>query len=756
MTTTPGPRGRDRIAFADLGVEQLGAVYESLLDHEPGTPDTRATRRKSSGTFYTPREMTDYLVRETLGPLVEGRSSDQILALRVLDPAMGSGAFLVAACHFLTAAYERALEREQGLFAGEFSAEDHARHRRLVARHCLYGVDRNPMAVQVARLSLWLATLAADKPLSFLDHHLATGDSLVGASLDDVARRRPGQAGGRGTRLESLPLFPADEPGPALLRALPVRRHLASVPDDSARAVRDKEAALARLRGDDGALGTWRRLADLWCAAWFWTEGAPRPSGGAFGDLAAALRGAPTSLPRPMVEASLAHAARVARDAAFFHWTLEFPEVFYDEHGRPRADGGFDAVVTNPPWEMVRADTGPSHDRESARGALRRFVAFVRESGLYPACGDGHPNLYQLFVERCLRLTRIGGRLGLIVPWGLASDHGSAGLRRLLLERCRIDRVAAFDNTHALFPIHRSVRFLLLSAAQGSSTSSVACRFGERDAGVLDTADTSPIRLTPAQLRRFSGPALAFPYVRTTTDVRLLDRLARDFPPLSSMDGWRATFGRELNATEDRALMVADGHGLPVVEGKHIEPFTVNASHTWRVTSVDRLPSAELRRAVGRWRLAYRDVAAASNRLTLIAALVPPRHVTVHTAFCLRGDLPIARQAFLSGILNSFVANFLARLWVVTHVSTAIVGRLPVPVVPEHAPPFTTIARLALALRRPGPDWDRRYVRIQAAVARLYRLSRDDFAYVLDGFPLVDDAIRRASLVEWDVLVGRR
>jgi Zn-dependent protease with chaperone function len=149
-------------------------------------------------------------------------------------------------------------------------------------------------------------------------------------------------------------------------------------------------------------------------------------------------------------------------------------------------------------------------------------------------------------------------------------------------------------------------------------------------------------------------------------------------------------------------------------------------------------------------------VASSTNRLTLIAALVPPHHVTVHTVFCLRGPVRVARQAFLCGVLNSFVANFLARLWVMTHVSTAIVGRLPVPVVPEHSPPFTTIARLALALRRPGPDRDRRYVRIQAAVARLYRLSRDDFKYVLDGFPLVNDAMRQACLQEWDALDRRR
>src|SRR6185436_18129556 len=123
--------------------------------------------RKATGSFYTPQPIADYLVRRTLGPLVRDAAPDRILRLRVLDPAMGSGAFLVAACRYLADAYESALIRRE---------------------RCLYGVDVNPMAVQLARLSLWLATLAADRPLTFLDHHLQTGDSLLGTWMRLIAR----------------------------------------------------------------------------------------------------------------------------------------------------------------------------------------------------------------------------------------------------------------------------------------------------------------------------------------------------------------------------------------------------------------------------------------------------------------------------------------------------------------------------------------------------------------------------------------
>ena len=141
--------------------------------------------------------MTAFLVRHTLEPLVKGRTADEILKLRILDPAMGSGAFLVAACRYLSAVAEEALIEEGTWHAHDVTAAERATLRREVASRCLFGVDLNPMAVQLARLSIWLATLATDKPLSFLDHHLVAGNSLVGASPDDL-RRQPG--GGASTQ----------------------------------------------------------------------------------------------------------------------------------------------------------------------------------------------------------------------------------------------------------------------------------------------------------------------------------------------------------------------------------------------------------------------------------------------------------------------------------------------------------------------------------------------------------------------------
>ena len=152
-----------------------------------------------------------------------------ILSLRVLDPAMGSGAFLVAACRYLASAYEAALVRDGAVSGEDITEVDRAEFRRAVAQRCLYGVDINPMAVQLGRLSLWLATLSADRPLTFLDHRLRAGNSLVGASLSDLARQPPG--GDRRARPTRLPLFGERRRTGAMLReAIAVGRRSRSSP----------------------------------------------------------------------------------------------------------------------------------------------------------------------------------------------------------------------------------------------------------------------------------------------------------------------------------------------------------------------------------------------------------------------------------------------------------------------------------------------------------------------------------------------
>ena len=728
LGTRPGRTGREEISYADLGVEQLGAVYERVLDLDPGSiigfdnaesgsistgssGRRHSSRRKETGTFYTPQPLADFVVRRTLAPLVRGASTDDILALRVVDPAMGSGAFLVAACRYLGHAYERALVHEGRCAETDLDANERANIRRLIALRCLAGVDANPVAVQLARLSLWLTTLARGKPLSFLDDRLRVGDSLVGASPDDLwrVRRRPGP------RTPSPPaLFDAAGLESTLREIARPLKQLREGDDRTVADVRARERLWADLSSDRSPLEPWRLACHLWCARWFWPEsdkersGVPAPA-----ELAAALdavlRGDRT-LGVDRIRHRVDIARLVARDRQFFHWPLEFADVFYGDTGEPREPAGFDAVIGNPPWEMLRRDAAADRPSSQPERTSDDTLAFLRQSGLYPACDRGHINVYQPFLERSLGIARAGGRVGLVLPWGLASDEGAASLRARLLDRGAIDSIVGFDNREGIFPIHRGLRFLVVVASPGSPPREIRARFGVRSSAEIDElpaedepGDRSafPVRLSPDVIRRVGGASRRIPDVRKPKDIEWLRHIATALPPLGDPAGWGARFSRELNATEDRASFGTDG--LAVIDGKHIAPFVVDATaSTRRITATEArriLPDA----AFTRPRLGYRDVSGAANKFTLIAALIPANIVTTHTLFCLRTPCTLEQQHFLCGLFNSSTLNAIVRMLMGGHVTTGLVENLPVPLW-QGTPDQLKVAELAKHLARHSDD----------------------------------------------------
>jgi len=536
----------------------------------------------------------------------------------------------------------------------------------------------------------------------------------------------------------------------ALAEALPMRFSVESIPGDTIAHVREKEAALSKLRQPDTALSRWRQVADVWCACWF-TSGSGRVPPEAFLTLSDFILSGSSALPARLAQRYLEIAAEAAAAHRFFHWELEFPEVFFDASGSPRPLPGFDAVIGNPPWDMIRADAGSDETRRHARASNGLVLRFARDAGVYVTQSTGHLNRYQLFAERAMALARHGGRIGLVLPSGLATDQGSAALRRRLIAECDVDALVGLDNRRGMFPIHRSVKFLLVTATKGSPTSSIACRLGEPDPAALESDDGGPptrspwfpLRITPHLIRRLSGESLAIPDLRVAADIAVAERAAALFPPIGSEAGWSARFGRELNATDDRRSFEPAGVGnLPVVEGKHVEPFIVRidaAERSIRTSEAQRLLDPA---RYGRPRLAYRDVAGATNRLTLIAAMLPAGCVSTHTLFCLRSRLPLVSQYFLCGLFNSFVVNYLVRIRVTTHVTTATVEGLPIPP-PGYSPAERDIATLARRLsRREDPT---AFARLQALAAGLYQLTNDEFRHVLNTFPLVPEEIKNRA-----------
>ncbi|MDA1307290.1 MAG: N-6 DNA methylase, partial [Acidobacteria bacterium] len=733
--------GQVLLHYGDFGVEQLGAVYERVLDLDPvdvGTcaaigdvdsteqtdfspsdvrrakarrlrKQTHSATRKDTGTFYTPVALAELTIRRTLGPLVDGVSSDRILELRIVDPSMGSGAFLVAALHYLASAYEQAVLAEGRYAPLEIDETRRAAFRRTIAQRCLYGVDNNPTAVQVARLSLWLATLAHGKPLGFLDHRLRVGNSLLGTTPDMI--RRP-----LGAQTHDLPLFDGTEDDLRLrLRHITTPLiAMAHQPDESVDIVRRKEREWQALSSETGPAAAWQRAMHVWCARWFWPEGTRPPAPAEVTATIDALVHGHNRVGGDHVE-RWSHTARTtAAQHGFFHWPVEFADAFYDEVGQPRPDAGFDAVLGNPPWEMVRRDAR-SHRRGSGRDPL---VSFIRESGLFPLCRTGHVNLYQPFVDRALQLVNTRGRIGLVLPWGFAVDDGASGLRGALIDNGALDTIIGFDNARGLFPIHRGLRFAIVVTRSADSRNGphrpTRARFGVTTADEIDAipepgepeeAQALPLQLDHTTLIALGGPTRRVLDLRRSEDVAWVRHIRR-FPPLGAPDGWHVKFSRELNASDDRHLLqprTSQNRGLLIAEGKHISPFRFD---TQSPTSVITADNARLRltdRRFARARLAYRDVSGVGNTHALVAAIIPANVVTTHTLFCLRSDVPLEQQHFLCGLFNSGVLDALVRLEMGGHVTTTLVEQLPVP-------PWTgsalqrRIARLALQLHDHGPS----------------------------------------------------
>jgi hypothetical protein len=346
------------------------------------------------------------------------------------------------------------------------------------------------------------------------------------------------------------------------------------------------------------------------------------------------------------------------------------------------------------------------------------------------------------------------------VPAGLSTDHGCAALRRELLGRTSIDTFLTVENRDAIFPVHRGLKFTLFTVTNNGSTGSVPLHVGVRTPAVLDRipdsgADAQAIAVPLPLLRRISGEQLAIPEIRSPADLELVSQIALSCPALGDAEGWNLEFGRELNATDDRPHFTTADQGLPILEGKHVRPFRVDTD-ACRL----RIAPETARRLLHRTssfslpRLAYRDVAAATNRLTLIAAIVPSGVVTTHTLFCVKRPPDIESQEFLCGIFNSFVANHLVRMRVGTHVTTAVIDRLPVPKPPRSVAAFERLAALARFLTQTDDEEVR--AEHQALAARLYGLSADAFAHVLNGFPLIAAAEREAALSSFRCIVGLR
>ena len=574
-----------RVNYRDMDTEELGSVYESLLELQPkidtsASPwrfsflsdeagdkikGSRASARKLTGSYYTPPSLVNELIKSTLDPVIADAVAANpqdprkaVLALRVVDPACGSGHFLLAAARRLA---DEIVRIESGADTSSEASRQHA--LREVVRHCIYGVDRNPFAVELCKTALWMETVEPGKPLAFLDSHIVLGDSLVGVlnpaiMADGIPDKAFDPLTGdnkdvskylkkRNREKHTRDLFDQD----AVLSVALTGIDLDAMPEETLADVDRKRAAYGSSKTDEKHARE-RLRADLFTGAFFapknWesVEQSPHTI-----DLESLADGQPL---RGGVEAA---ASGLAAQHRFHHWHLEFAEIMQD--------GGFDAVLGNPPWERIKlqekeffasrspniadAPNKSARDRliqalnlpgsdQAEKSLYRSFQhakreaeaasQFARTSGRFPLAGVGDVNTYAVFAETFLHLVKPTGRAGLIVPSGIATDDTTKTYFQHLIRKQRLVSLFDFENRSAVFPgVHRSYKFCLLTlAGRNKPVTEAAFAFFLHQTGHLKEAERR-FSLTAEDFALFNPNTRTCPIFRTRRDMEIARKMYR-------------------------------------------------------------------------------------------------------------------------------------------------------------------------------------------------------------------------------------
>lgn len=839
-----GETDSGHIDYADLGIRHLGDVYEGLLQFEadraredlaydaardayvPAGPGDavaigtgqlylrgRSGGRKASGSYYTPQIVVRHLVNEALVPVLDdhlkavAQLADQgdeegaarmLWAFRVCDPAMGSGHFLVDALDVLTdriAAFlsERPLKpvravlgqlREmvqaqakdlpEGVLA---EIRDVELLKRVVLKRSIYGVDQNPMAVELAKLGLWLHAFVPGLPLSYLDHNLKRGNSLVGVVGDEV---RDALIPERGT-----------------LEGNRVDRDLEEATERAREAVdrvelrlQDIEAAREAERERREALKSVTPIYDRWTAESFGLAGARE---------------------RITEEHTLEAAdderqsELIAAEQHFFHWPLEYPEVFVA--GRR----GFDVVLANPPWEKLKVERHdffqrfiPSLKRiESAEEREQRIAALIEAepevneryeeeikrveglkpyfsaaAGNYRLHGGGDPDLFKAFAERFMELCRIAGAVGCVLPRPLVVGAGSEALRREYFTAWTVESVdMVWNQRRWVFPgINDRVQAVLLAARKTPPAEPVTIPSAGplNDAQRFARARELRVAYRLTSLESWS-PSLELPTLPDPEAARLFERMLAH-PRFDSDDRpWRAIPYRELDSSADRDLYNEQGDGWPVWKGNTFDRYQPDlaAPVYWAEPKavLARLQEKRLRsRGVFEafpqevlqdpdtvppldCRIVFRDVVRATDRRTMKACLAPPEVFAMEKSPQLVWPRGTERDVLiLLAFLNSLSFDWLVRRRVENKMAFGILNALPIPDAGSHAERlaelagglsfvddrYSDFAQRAGIDRGPFEEAERldAEAEIDARVARAYGLSKNDLERLLEDFNL--------------------
>lgn len=843
------------VDFRALGVREFGTIYEGLLESELSVADQdlavdnrgsyvpvrgraepvvrqgdiylhdRSGARKSSGSYFTKSFAVEHLLDRALTPALddhlarvaamdEADAAEAFFDFRVADIAMGSGHFLVAAIDRIEKAFTdhlakanargadrirdelRRLEEQArgqlGDLADEMTFEDSQLLRRLIARRCIYGVDLNPLSVELARLAIWIHTFVPGLPLSVLDHNLVVGNALVGVGSVNEIRDA--------FEASSTTLFPVDADNLLGQAKQPLRR-FANIADATLADVASAREAMEEARI---AVGDTKALCDIITASRL--DGEIR------------YQFENWEKDRATIQASPARHKALAALAGMkaFHFPVAFPEVFL------RGRSGFDVLLGNPPWQEATIEDHafwarhfpglralPQNELERERERLRKArpdlagqldaeveeMAKVRRaltSGAYPGMGTGDPDLYKAFTWRFWNLAAAhGGRIGVVLPRSAFAAKGSELFRKALFsEAAGVDLTMLLNNRKWVFDeVHPQYTIGLAAIERGTpegKTVGLRGPFANLAAFQAGHAQ-APAKFAGAEILSWNDSA-SLPLLPTEGSLGVFAQL-RKAPRLDLNDGvsWRARPDRELDATNQKDLMdfaeTRPPSYWPVFKGESFDlwkPDNGDGSYyawadpdlvsDWLYRKRLRAGGAARDSVHGEFalklrqdrstlacyapRIAFRDVTRSTDSRTVRVALLPPEvFVTNKGPYLLwpRGDE--RDQAYLLGVLSSYALDWYARRFVEVNLNYFIFNPLPVPRPARTSAHWGRVVELAGRLAAPDQrfaDWAEKVGvehgplapdikqdmidELDAVVAHLYGLTEDQLTHIFETF----------------------
>ena len=685
----------------------LGQIHQHMLahhlEHTPQGPrfaQAPGAKRKTQGSYYTPPSLVERLLQTTLDPIIHRttQSTDarqQLLQITVCDPSCGTGHFLLAAAQRLI----DALTQDGHL--------THAQAHQHVATHCLYGVDMDPFAVQLCQLALWRLARTPNTPLDTFNTRIKLGNALLGAPPNPPPRTAP---------------------------------WITALPGDDPTLARQQRTQLQRTTAQESLHISTTAQADAWCAAFLWPRHQQAPP--------------PITAVTDLTPQQSQTVAAVAGEHHFFHWHLAFPQVF--------ERGGFNAILANPPWERLKLQekeffaTRAPHIANAPKAATRRALIaklpqqnpalhrlltqarrhadgqrhFVRQSGLYPLCAHGDLNAYALFAELYSRLIAPDGRIGAILPSGIATDRTTRFYFQDLMNQRRLESLYHFDNRKRLFQgVGTMVTFCLMTitGSPGPQDHTTDFVFFAHHPDELDAPERR-FALGAEHIATLNPDTLTCPIFPTATDAAIALDVHQRLPILvkessPAHNPWGLRFTTLFHMTNDShhfktaAELDKEGfvrrrshyhhrdgrHFIPLLEAKMIHHFNPRhgdfdgatakghklpeadparlADPTYQPTGRYWVSQQSLQNALPngwhrRWFIGWRDICRSTDERTVITSAVPP--------FAVANNLPVSQierselAACFVACASSMALDFMARFKVGgAHLNLFIAKQLP-------------------------------------------------------------------------------